>query len=434
MKRTALLLLVLLLLLAACSPALHDEPEDSILLYYCAAETQFGSEEGALSSEPLEKTEESIGLAELLDRYLQGPVSPELVAVVPEDWTLLSAQLEEGTATLLFQGSALTEIERSLVNACLAKTVLQLEAVQRVAIGLEGEETPVTLSAKDILLLDTGMEPQEEEIVLYVADENRRYLVRETQTVAAMDAAKKPEYVVRQLLEAPESETCIPGGTALLGISVENGVCTVNLSSVFLKDMEQSFAAERIAVFSIVNSLTELPQIQTVDLWISGAPLERLYVLDLSNGLVRNSEMIAAAAGDASLDIDLYPACSDLELLAAVPRRVERLPETQDAQLLLDALLSYEGEYGLENCVPQGTKILSLKVNNGACVVDLTGEFLDGCSNALQERLAVRSIVATLGQLPEINTVEILVEGLEPVYRIASLSAVRMSRSDWFVQ
>ena len=82
-------------------------------------------------------------------------------------------------------------LDRTILNACLARTLLQLPGVQRVSILRSGDGAADVLAAKDILLRDNGMEEQEEELVLYVPDEAQRYLVRGTQTVAAMNAADR---------------------------------------------------------------------------------------------------------------------------------------------------------------------------------------------------------------------------------------------------
>jgi hypothetical protein len=47
--------------------------------------------------------------------------------------------------------------------------------------------------------------------------------------------------------------------------------------------------------------------------------------------------------------------------------------------------------------------------------------------------MAVREIVASLSALPEVETVDLLVEGLEPNYRDDSLQAVHTARNYWFV-
>ena len=66
--------------------------------------------------------------------------------------------------------------------------------------------------------------------------------------------------------------------------------------------------------------------------------------------------------------------------------------------------------------------------------MDLTGELLGGCADAQQEACAVRSVVATMCALPEIQSVEILVEGLEPSYRDSSLALVHQVEEDWLAE
>ena len=180
--------------------------------------------------------------------------------------------------------------------------------------------------------------------------------VRETQTVAAMNAADRPAEIVRRLLALPESESAIPEGTALRSVSVENGVCTVDLSSQFLTGMPRSWNTERLAVYAIVNSLTELPQIQTVDLWIAGAPLERLYVLELENGLARDERMIYVPALDGTLDVTLSLTCDTMPLLAQVPMQLTLAEGTSSVQCVLEALLALEGENGLGKLHPAARK------------------------------------------------------------------------------
>ena len=73
-------------------------------------------------------------------------------------------------------------------------------------------------------------------------------------------------------------------------------------------------------------------------------------------------------------------------------------------------------------------------MEGSACIVDLTSEFLDGCESVQEERLAVRSIVATMCALDGISTVEILVEGLEPTYRITGMHNIRQPEDSWFAE
>ena len=188
------------------------------------------------------------------------------------------------------------------------------------------------------------------------------------------------------------------------------------------------------AVYAIVNSLTELPEIRTVDLWVSGAPLERLGLLTLSESLRRDETIIRPQDDSELLDVTIYPAVEDGGLLVPIGRLIPDTAETPVAQSLLEALFAFDGSNGIRSFVPTGTKVLSMKIENGVCVADLTREFLDSCKTQLQEQLAVRSVIATLTSLDEIQSVELLVEGIEPVFRNTELNQVGRPLPSWFAE
>lgn len=432
-NRLFCVLLAVALLLCACKEADSQKAGAEFLFYYPAQAVSYG-EDGAFCSQGAGFDFTAVDPVELLTRYFSSLPPENGASPLPASWSLGSVVLQDATAEIVLHGRSADALDRSLCATCIAMTLLQLDTVQRVSITMPGADVPLILSENDIFLHDTGMLPQEEMLTLYYPDAQRRYLVRETLSVEAMDNAEKPAYIVSQLLagrERGQLTSCIPDGTVLLGVSLENGVCTVDLSSEFLNDLEQSYAAERMAVYSIVNSLTELPDITTIDLWVAGAPVERLYRMELLSGISRDESLISVPASKDLLDITLYPTCGGDGLLVSVPQLLPLDDEHTNAELLLNALLTFEGTNGLQNCIPTGTKLLSLRIENGNCVVDLTREFLDGCTNAEEETLAVRSIVATMCSLAEINAVEILVEGIEPTFRDETLGAIHRPAEHW---
>ena len=436
MKKAWIWLLTVLLLLGGC--AVQSQPlSTASFLYYYPAQTVSYEDDGAFLTCPVEFESESPSLETIVRSYLDAAPPKGARNVLPSEWTLRSVEQDKATALLVFGGKSADSLSQSLAFACLAKTILQIPDVQRVSISYPGASEPMILTGNDVFLTDTGMLPQEEMVILYFPDGNRRYLVRETVAVDAVYAADKPRCIVQQLLSAKEggqSTSCIPDGTELLGITVENGICTVNLSSQFSDDLEQSFASERMAIYSIVNSLTELPEIDTVDFLISGAPLETLYLMDLSSGVVRDETILATASEKGVADITIYPLCDNNGLLAAIPLTLEISDEQNIADAALDSLMHYEGRNGMQACIPTGTKLLSLRMENSTCVLDLTAEFLDGCAGESEEIIAVRSIVATMCALPGIRSVEILVEGREPIYRDSTLSDVHQPDQSWFTE
>ena len=159
MKRLLLLLLAALLLLPACTA--EPRMEDEFLFYYRAEENA----EGVLCAERAELDVSGVSLAQLMEKYLRGPRAKNLLPAVPADWQLLSAELEADTAVLAFDAPVPDHpaIETSLARAAIARTLLQLETVQKVTISLSGSGETVTLTAKDILYTDTSQQTQQEQ-------------------------------------------------------------------------------------------------------------------------------------------------------------------------------------------------------------------------------------------------------------------------------
>ena len=428
---SAVCLLLFCLLFVSCAGEVENAESDASFQFYYPR-TGYASE-GAFCAVPAQIDTEQASLADLLRAYQQSPVPENCGPAVPDSWRLSKAEMDGNSALVRFTGTSVSGLERSVTLACLTQTLLQLDKVESVYVFLPGEAEPVLLTESYIQTKDLGMLPQEELMVYYVPDADMRYLTAQTLSAEAMTEAEKPAFLINFLLEELTG-SCIPEGTTLLDISVENGVCTVNLSSMFVKNQPRSFACERMAVYAIVNSLTEFDTITTVDFWVMGAPLDTLYLMDLSAGVSRDESVIAASANKDTVDITLYPAHSADGLLVPIARMPEAKSDSTVAELALEALLRYEGGNGLVRCIPAGTKLLSLRLENGTCTVDLTGEFLGGCNDAQEEAYAVRSVVATMCALPEVQSVEILVEGLEPSYRDGSLALVHRTEAAWLAE
>lgn len=62
----------------------------------------------------------------------------------------------------------------------------------------------------------------------------------------------------------------LPEGTQLLNASVKNGVATLDLSPEFRKNFKGGSTGEQMTIFSIVDSLTSLPNVQSVQFLLNG--------------------------------------------------------------------------------------------------------------------------------------------------------------------
>ena len=103
------------------------------------------------------------------------------------------------------------------------------------------------------------------------------------------------ETIFEELKKGPKNEGLygvIPEGTRLLSIHAEDGVCTVDLSEEFVSNQPGGTAAESITINSIVNTLTELEHIDSVQFRIEGNVREVLVHHALDRPIKRNENVI----------------------------------------------------------------------------------------------------------------------------------------------
>lgn len=85
----------------------------------------------------------------------------------------------------------------------------------------------------------------------------------------------------------------LPKGTELLGAKIKDGVATINLSKNFRNNFEGGATGEEMILYSIVNSLTSLPDVQSVEFLLEGEQtVAILGSLDTSTPVKRNESLI----------------------------------------------------------------------------------------------------------------------------------------------
>jgi len=98
--------------------------------------------------------------------------------------------------------------------------------------------------------------------------------------------------VISLLLEGPKSPSLrspIPKGTRLLRISIRNNIAYVSFSNELKNNHPGGSTEELLTIYSIVNTLTELPWIKKVQILVGDATLDTLAGhYDISVPLERN--------------------------------------------------------------------------------------------------------------------------------------------------
>ncbi|KXG77024.1 GerMN domain-containing protein [Thermotalea metallivorans] len=130
---------------------------------------------------------------------------------------------------------------------------------------------------------------------LYFGSPRNNRLVSEERVIVSTE--QQPEkLIVEELIKGPRNKTLkpsIPPETKLLSIKTIDNVCYVNLSRSFLDTYRWDLMNEAITIWSVVNSLTEIHEIQAVQFLIEGnrvGAIEKYY--SLKEPFYRNEELL----------------------------------------------------------------------------------------------------------------------------------------------
>lgn len=135
---------------------------------------------------------------------------------------------------------------------------------------------------------------QKVKVTLYFADQSGDYLVAEKREIALVPGLAKA--TIQELIEGPKTKglnRTIPEGSKLLGINVENGLCTVNFNKQFKTNHWGGSTGEILTVYSLVDTLTQFDKINKVEILVNGQKLDTLAGhMDLTAPVTRNSQII----------------------------------------------------------------------------------------------------------------------------------------------
>lgn len=208
----------------------------------------------------------------------------ESAATTVTDAILLNrVVLENKTLTFYFENSytgmdSMTEI---LFRAALVKTFGQLKEVNNVAICVGEQPLSDSIGNPVGKMVDSDFvgigsndvnSVQATALSLYFTNEAGDRLLRQEMRVAYNSSFSIERFVLESLIEGPKEEgyyATLPSDLKIISVTVKDRVCYVNLDSTFI-DAPLN-VQPYIPVYSIVNSLMELPNIRKVQILINGS-------------------------------------------------------------------------------------------------------------------------------------------------------------------
>jgi germination protein M len=245
--------------------------------YLNSAKNGLVSRQASVDGQTLEEQVEGL-LSSMDEPYKNG----DMVVAKPDNVQVERVVAEE-TLVSVYYNSAYTSMDSTrevLYRAAVVKTLTQLDGVQQVAFYAGG--VPIThpdgtvvgvMSGEDFVTDQSGHSSDLKwtNIELYYANARGDKLVPLTVSVAYGKNVPIERVVVEQLISGAEETgyyRTLPAKLKLLGISVNNGTCYVNLDSTFLSEMVN--VSESIPIYSIVNSLCQLESINQVQILVNG--------------------------------------------------------------------------------------------------------------------------------------------------------------------
>lgn len=304
-----LLFLVLPVCITACGSGSEVETGKSYDIYYV------NNDETHIFSNPYQtETEDSQRLLdELIEQLAAKPDKMEYKAPLAEGFELIDYSWDDETLTVNFDEhyKDMDNIKEVLVRAAIVRTLSQVPDIKYIAFTILGEplmdrsNVAIGTMSADTFIDNAGNEINTYEKVnlrLYFANENGDRLVEENQrNVIYNSNISMEKLVVEKLIEGPTTGNSYPTinpSTKLLSVTVIDRICYVNFDEAFLS--QPYSVTSDVTIYSITNSLIELPNINKVQISINGdTSVYYKESISLANIFERNLDLVTSAASAA---------------------------------------------------------------------------------------------------------------------------------------
>ena len=240
-----------------------------------------------------------------LERLKKGPSNPKRGPVIAKETKIQQITFVEYDGVIVdlsndfLTGDSAKDV---LDTYAIVKTLCSTGRVASVEVTVGGNliqdrdgNSFEFISASDINLETEEYSSEMKDVVLYFADKAGTSLVKEERNIKITDLRPVEEYIIKELIKGPDNnslDSLLSKKTTLISVDIENNVCYLNFKSDFIKANSGSEEHERLVVYSIVNSLTEISNITRVQFYMDGKRVNKFGSMDIKNFISRNSDII----------------------------------------------------------------------------------------------------------------------------------------------
>ncbi|HHY42462.1 MAG TPA: GerMN domain-containing protein [Thermoanaerobacterales bacterium] len=275
MKKTLIVLMILSFLVLTSACLTRDKTAEITLYYTNESNSEILTEKRTVKISK-DKTLPQLAVEELL----KGPETNGLKSTIPEGTKLLNLNVKDKIATVNlsedFTGFPGTMAE-SLAIISIVNTLTDLEGIEQVQILVDGNELIAPSGNPYGLLKRYNVEQINKDlnkhfVTLYFPDDQARYVVPEQREIT--DDEPIAETIVKELMKGPKTPglapTTIPKEAKLLSVEIKDKIAYVNFSRELIEKHTGGSTGEMMTILPIVNSLTELPEIEKVQFLVEG--------------------------------------------------------------------------------------------------------------------------------------------------------------------
>lgn len=274
-----LLFFACMLCLCSCAEEAVDNKKIYQVYYVSNSETKVEMHEHQMKADTPEEM-----VNELIKCLSTVPEKLEYKAPFAMGFQILDMEFEAGKVMLDVDAGyyALSPTTEVLVRAAIVRTLTQLKEVGYVGITVEGNqlfdaagELVGWMSAEQFIDND-GNEINTYELTkvkLYFANETGDKLIAAYREKHYSTNTSLERFVVEELIAGPSGQIAglypsINPQTKIVNVMTKDGICYVNLDDSFLTVVNN--VSTEIAVYSIVNSLVELSNVNKVQILVNG--------------------------------------------------------------------------------------------------------------------------------------------------------------------
>ncbi len=206
------------------------------------------------------------------------PSSDSYKSMLLGDVKLLSAKNNNGIVdvNLSREYNALSTDKKLLVKAAIVQAITIVKDVDGVKIYIDGKDENdrkyyIYTSSSFLIASDNEKhERQRAEVIFYFLDLSKNKLIRNVSAVVYSDEESLEYNAIKSLIQGPASNSssvvsALPEDTIIYDAKTVEGVCHVKLNNALSKI--ENDTELRLAVYSIVNTLSSIPGIKSVQIY-----------------------------------------------------------------------------------------------------------------------------------------------------------------------